>query len=114
MPTYEYQCDKGHRFELFQKMSDPKLKVCPECGAPVERLIGPGAGIVFKGSGFYSTDYRSSSYQKAAKSESGDGVSGKDKAPAEKGPAPKAEKKDKPPPKEPGGTGSGTSTPTKD
>ena len=70
MPNYEYECKKcGHRFEVFQKMTDPKLKKCPECGGKVERLIGPGAGIVFKGSGFYQTDYRSESYRKAAKSE---------------------------------------------
>lgn len=70
MPNYEYECKKcGHRFEVFQKMTDPKLKKCPECGGRVERLIGPGAGIVFKGSGFYQTDYRSESYRKAAKSE---------------------------------------------
>ena len=52
-------------------MSDPKLEICPQCGGKIERLIGPGAGIVFKGSGFYQTDYRSKDYQKKAKSESG-------------------------------------------
>ncbi len=71
MPTYDYECTNGHRFEAVQKMTDPKLEACPHCGARVERLIGPGAGIVFKGSGFYTTDYRSESYRKAAKSESG-------------------------------------------
>jgi putative FmdB family regulatory protein len=76
MPTYEYECTKcGHRFEIFQRMTDAKLEKCPKCGGKVERLIGPGAGIVFKGSGFYQTDYRSSSYKEAAKSESGAGGS---------------------------------------
>ena len=62
MPTYEYECKKcGHHFEQFQNMSDDPLKKCPECGGGVRRLIGKGAGIVFKGSGFYATDYGSSS-----------------------------------------------------
>jgi len=60
MPTYEYQCEQcGHRFERFQKMSDAPVGVCPECGGNVRRLIGPGAAVIFKGSGFYATDYRS-------------------------------------------------------
>ena len=60
MPTYEYECDKcGKHFEKFQNMSDDPLKRCPECGGPVHRLIGAGAGIIFKGSGFYATDYNS-------------------------------------------------------
>jgi putative FmdB family regulatory protein len=59
MPTYEYVCEKcGHRFEEFQKMSDEPLKNCPECEGEVRRLIGTGAGIIFKGSGFYQTDYK--------------------------------------------------------
>lgn len=58
MPTYEYECQScGYRFEQFQKMSDLPVKVCPECGAPVRKLIGAGTGIIFKGSGFYATDY---------------------------------------------------------
>ena len=62
MPTYEYECRKcGHSFEQFQNMSDKPLEKCPKCGAKVRRLIGAGAGIVFKGSGFYATDYGSSS-----------------------------------------------------
>jgi putative FmdB family regulatory protein len=61
MPTYDYRCEKcGHSFELFQKMSDARLKACPKCGGEVRRLIGPGAAVIFKGSGFYSTDYRDS------------------------------------------------------
>lgn len=59
MPTYEYECkDCGFRFELFQKMSDPHKKTCPHCGKRLKRLIGAGTGIIFKGSGFYATDYR--------------------------------------------------------
>ena len=58
MPTYEYEClSSGKLFEKFQSMTDERLKECPECGGPVRRLIGAGAGIVFKGSGFHSTDY---------------------------------------------------------
>jgi len=59
MPTYEYECkDCGHRFEKFQNMSDKPLTDCPECGGAVKRLIGAGGGIIFKGSGFYATDYQ--------------------------------------------------------
>lgn len=58
MPTYEYECKKsGKCFDFFQKMSDEPLKICPECGGPVRRLISAEAGIIFKGSGFYATDY---------------------------------------------------------
>jgi len=71
MPTYEYVCRKcGHEFELFQQMSAPVKRKCPECGAlKLERLIGTGAGVIFKGGGFYETDYRSESYKKAAEAE---------------------------------------------
>lgn len=73
MPTYEYECEKcGHRFELFQAMSDPPRKRCPKCRGRVRRLIGTGAGMIFKGSGFYITDYRSDSYKDQKKKESGD------------------------------------------
>jgi putative FmdB family regulatory protein len=60
MPTYEYECDAcKHRFEAFQMMSDAHLKKCPKCGkSKLQRLIGAGAGIIFKGSGFYETDYK--------------------------------------------------------
>lgn len=74
MPTYQYECQKcGHVFEEFQKMSDPALKSCskPKCKGRVKRLIGGGSGIIFKGSGFYTTDYRSKNYKEAAKKESG-------------------------------------------
>ncbi|MCM8796362.1 MAG: hypothetical protein NC923_00540 [Candidatus Omnitrophica bacterium] len=59
MPTYEYEClHCGHRFEIFQRMTDRPLEACPKCRKPVRRLIGSGSGIIFKGSGFYATDYR--------------------------------------------------------
>ena len=62
MPTYEYECKTcTHRFEIFQNMSEAPLKTCPACGKSVRRLIGGGAGIIFKGSGFYATDNKSSS-----------------------------------------------------
>lgn len=73
MPTYDYVCEKcGHQFEVFQSMKDDKLTVCPEegCGGRVRRLLGTGAGIIFKGGGFYETDYRSDSYKKAEKKDS--------------------------------------------
>ena len=68
MPTYDYQCDDcGHEFELFQSISDPVKRKCPECGKnKLRRLFGTGAAVVFKGSGFYQTDYRSESYKKGA------------------------------------------------
>jgi putative FmdB family regulatory protein len=68
MPTYDYECDAcGHTFELFQSISEPVKKKCPDCGKPkLRRLFGTGAAVVFKGSGFYQTDYRSDSYKKAA------------------------------------------------
>ena len=69
MPTYDYECDAcGHAFELFQSMSESVKRKCPECGKQkLRRLFGTGGAIVFKGSGFYQTDYRSDSYKKRAK-----------------------------------------------
>lgn len=75
MPTYEYRCAKGHEFEQFQRMSEPPLDTCPVCGAAAERLLSAGAGLLFKGSGFYITDYRNESYRKAAAADSGAGGS---------------------------------------
>ena len=78
MPTYDYACSNcGHRFEEFQSMSSDPLKKCPQCKKnKLERLIGSGAGVIFKGSGFYETDYRSGSYaadkKKAETPDSGD------------------------------------------
>jgi putative FmdB family regulatory protein len=77
MPTYEYRCPNGHEFELFQKMSEDPVASCPECGEESQRLLSAGAGLLFKGEGFYITDYRSDSYKKAASSEKdGSGKSG--------------------------------------
>lgn len=76
MPTYEYECEKcGHHFELFQSMKEPAKKTCPQCKGRVRRLISGGAGLIFKGSGFYITDYRSEGYKSAAKKESSSGAS---------------------------------------
>ena len=71
MPTYEYICNNcQHEFEQFQSMKVRPIRKCPECGKlSVRRLIGAGAGIIFKGSGFYQTDYRSEGYKKAAESD---------------------------------------------
>lgn len=83
MPTYDYECPEGHRFERFLKMSDDPKASCPECGKPAQRLISGGAGFLFKGDGFYITDYRSADYRKKASAEpgaSGGGKSGGDSA----------------------------------
>ena len=79
MPTYEYVCEScGHEFEQFQNMSDKPLKKCPKCSKKVRRLLGTGSGIIFKGTGFYETDYKkSSSSSRGGKSSGGDS---KDKA----------------------------------
>lgn len=70
MPTYEYRCrDCRYRFEEFQRITDPPVTSCPRCKGEVERLISAGSGLLFKGSGFYITDYRSESYKKAADKE---------------------------------------------
>ena len=69
MPTYEYRCPKGHEFDLFQRMSDEPRAACPECGESAERLMSAGVGLIFKGEGFYITDYRSDAYKKAASSD---------------------------------------------
>ena len=71
MPNYDYVCETcGHEWELFQSMNDSPAKSCPKCKKrKARRQIGLGAGIIFKGSGFYETDYRSDSYRKAAESE---------------------------------------------
>jgi putative FmdB family regulatory protein len=57
MPTYEYRCENDHHFEEFQSMVSPPIEVCPICGGKAERLISGGSGLIFKGSGFYITDY---------------------------------------------------------
>jgi len=109
MPTYEYHCQKcSKNFDLFQSMKDQPLKECPKdhCQLPkwghgkVKRLLGTGAGLIFKGSGFYSTDYRSSSYTEGAKKDApassdsgGDKGSGTKDAVSKKTPAAEAGKK---------------------
>lgn len=70
MPTYEYECKKCKRtFDVFQSITAKPLQKCPKCRGSVRRLIGRGAGIIFKGSGFYQTDYRSENYKKGAAAE---------------------------------------------
>ena len=81
MPTYEYKClDCGIQFDRFQSITEDPIQECPECSGQTKRLIGAGAGLIFKGSGFYITDYRSEGYKESAKkdkdsSPSGDGDS---------------------------------------
>jgi len=74
MPTYEYECLKcGKPFELFQRITEAPIKKCPQCKGKVKRLMGKGAGFIFKGSGFYQTDYRSESYKQGAKADTATG-----------------------------------------
>jgi putative FmdB family regulatory protein len=93
MPTYDYKCEAcGHRFEKFQSITAKPIRKCPECGKnKVRRLLGTGAGLIFKGSGFYITDYRSESYKSAAKAAEGAGKPAESKSseskPAESKPA---------------------------
>jgi putative FmdB family regulatory protein len=77
MPTYDYLCDAcGHKFEHFQSISDKLLKKCPKCKkSKLRRLFGTGAAVVFKGSGFYTTDYRSDAYKKDAMADKAGGES---------------------------------------
>ncbi len=73
MPTYEYECQKCRkRFDLFQGIKDEPIKRCPKCKGKVKRLVGTGAGLIFKGSGFYLTDYRSRNYVEGAKKDKSD------------------------------------------
>jgi putative FmdB family regulatory protein len=80
MPTYEYKCAAcGAKFEKFQSITAPAIRKCPVCGKNrVKRLIGTGAGLIFKGGGFYETDYRSESYKNAAKADSGNATPAKE------------------------------------
>ncbi|MEZ6143055.1 MAG: zinc ribbon domain-containing protein [Zavarzinella sp.] len=84
MPTYDYVCDGcGHRFEEFQSFSADTLKTCPKCNEDkLRRLFGTGAAILFKGSGFYETDYRSEGYKDSAKADTPPAASDKPAAPA--------------------------------
>lgn len=81
MPTYEYECDKcGHRFEVFQTMTEKPRRRCPKCRGKLRRLLGGGSGMIFKGSGFYVTDYRSTSYKEQKRKESGETPKKKDES----------------------------------
>ena len=100
MPTYDYLCDGcGHEFELFQSITSPVRRKCPECSElKLKRLIGTGGAVIFKGSGFYQTDYRSDSYKKAAeadKKKKKPTESKSDEKKAKKDSKPAGEKKDK-------------------
>ena len=91
MPTYEYECRKcGRTFEKFQRISEAPLRRCPTCKGAVKRLLGTGAGLLFKGSGFYITDYRSESYKSSAKADSTSSASPAPAKAAETKPAAKA------------------------
>lgn len=101
MPTYEYKCDHcDYKFEEFQSITADPLKKCPQCGKnKVRRLLGIGSAVIFKGSGFYETDYRSESYKKSAKADADRATSTKKDATAtatatatEKKPSDKAKK----------------------
>ncbi len=103
MPTYDYECDAcQHTFELFQGINDPVATKCPECGKKkLRRLFGTGGAIVFKGSGFYQTDYRSESYKKGAsadkpssESKSSESKSGESKSSSSESSSKKAKKSD--------------------
>jgi putative FmdB family regulatory protein len=97
MPTYEYRCPDGHHFELFQKMSDEPRARCPQCGVLSERLLSGGVGFLFKGNGFYITDYRSDSYKKEASKEAPSHASRAPSEPAKGGEKEKAAPKASPP-----------------
>ncbi len=103
MPTYDYRCEAcGHELELFQSISESPRRKCPACGKQrLRRVIGAGAGIIFKGSGFYQTDYRSDSYRKGQEAEKKPAEGAGEKPAEGAAPAPKAaEPRKKKPPKE--------------
>lgn len=95
MPTYEYKCSAcGHAFEEFQSITAKPIRKCPKCGKmKVDRLLGTGAGMIFKGSGFYITDYRSEGYKNAAKADTSGGGGGESKGGESKTEAKPAETK---------------------
>jgi putative FmdB family regulatory protein len=116
MPTYDYRCQAcGHEFEHFQSISAPLLRKCPSCARlKLERLIGPGSGFLFKGAGFYVTDYRSESYREAAKKDAAPApASGKDGKVADSTASPAGPSKESAPesPKEPSKRTSGAASP---
>jgi len=95
LPTYDYRCNAcGHEFELFQSMTEKPKRKCPKCAAlKLERLIGIGAGVIFKGGGFYETDYRSESYKKAAEADKKAADSGKSEGKSDSKPEKKSDAK---------------------
>ena len=97
MPTYDYECKAcHHRWELFQSIKAEAEKKCPKCGKrQAQRMIGSGAGIIFKGSGFYQTDYRSSAYKKSAEADkkASEGTSAKSNGEKSDGGSSKSESK---------------------
>ncbi len=94
MPTYEYRCTEcGHEFEAFQTMSEAPVATCPTCRGKVERKISGGAGLLFKGSGFYITDYRSKEYKKAEAKEKGEKTPAKKDTPSKTAPMSSSESK---------------------
>ncbi len=103
MPTYDYLCENcGHEFEHFQSITAKPMKKCPDCKKPkLKRLIGTGAGIIFKGSGFYETDYRSDSYKKDQKADKPESEAKDKKNPDKKETKATDTKKDPAPQKDP-------------
>uniref|UniRef100_A0A832I9H5 Zinc ribbon domain-containing protein n=1 Tax=Eiseniibacteriota bacterium TaxID=2212470 RepID=A0A832I9H5_UNCEI len=103
MPTYDYRCRKcSHVFEVFHSMTDETPRRCPQCRARAERMLGTGAGLLFKGSGFYITDYRSPSYREKAKSDGAGGAGGEGAGGGSAGVGPAASGKGAARPKRPG------------
>jgi putative FmdB family regulatory protein len=97
MPTYQYRCqDCGHEFEEFQSMTEDAISVCPRCKGVTRRLISGGAGLLFKGSGFYITDYRSAGYKADQKKESSLGSGSTSERPAKSSGAAETAKKSAP------------------
>lgn len=93
MPTYDYECNKcQYQFEKFQSITDKPITKCPKCGGKTRRLIGTGAGILFKGSGFYQTDYRSENYKKKAEADKKNNSSGAGKDKPNSSSSPKSSK----------------------
>ncbi len=108
MPTYEYRCAEcGSEFDKFGRMSDPPVTECPNCGAEAQRKISAGAGLLFKGSGFYITDYRGEGYKKAAESDKGGSSSGGESKASETKSEPAAAPKSESRPSSSSGTSSG-------
>ena len=96
MPTYQYKCPTcSHEFEEFQSITEDAIEKCPACGKKTQRLISGGAGLLFKGSGFYTTDYRSDSYKKDSKADSSAKAAKSDKS-EKGGPSDTASKKSGP------------------